>query len=167
MKRPYPYLKDPRAIAEIRKHQWIESEKAGTEIGFGTAAIDWVNKFGQQWEIACAKIDKNVLIENRKYRRFSLESFAVLIQETKRIIVRTINISVQGTLCVVKEQLREGSEVVLQWSSVPDGKSGIEFKGKIFRIWNRHINNGEYELLVKFNEKSQKDIENFRYLLNN
>lgn len=45
----YPFLKDDRALAEIRKHKWIESEKAGREIGFATAAFDWITQYGQAW----------------------------------------------------------------------------------------------------------------------
>jgi hypothetical protein len=45
----YPFLKDELAINEIRKHKWIESEKAGQEIGFATAAVDWINKYGEAW----------------------------------------------------------------------------------------------------------------------
>ena len=45
----YPFLKDELAINEIRKHKWIESEKAGCEIGFATAAHDWISKYGETW----------------------------------------------------------------------------------------------------------------------
>lgn len=34
---------------EIRKHKWIESEKKGRDIGFATAAIDWIKKHGEEW----------------------------------------------------------------------------------------------------------------------
>ncbi len=45
----YPFLRDERALEEIRKHKWIESEKRGQEIGFATAAVEWVGKYGEQW----------------------------------------------------------------------------------------------------------------------
>ncbi len=45
----YPFLKDELAIHEIRKHKWIESEKAGREIGFASAAFDWITKYGESW----------------------------------------------------------------------------------------------------------------------
>ncbi|MCU0651982.1 MAG: PilZ domain-containing protein [Candidatus Omnitrophica bacterium] len=166
MKGSYPYLRDPRSIAEIRKHQWIESEKAGYEIGFGTAAIDWVAKYGRQWEVACAKIDKNVFIENRKFRRFEFESYVALTYENKTIIVRTIDISSLGLLCIAKESLHPEVEVTLQWSFNTDNKSGIIFDGKISRVWPRKNNSQEFELLIKFDEQSRKKIETFYYLLN-
>ena len=45
----YSFLNDTLALEEIRKHKWIESEKAGCEIGFATAAVDWVKKYGEGW----------------------------------------------------------------------------------------------------------------------
>ena len=32
---------------EILKHKWIESEKAGTDIGFEKALLDWILKIGR------------------------------------------------------------------------------------------------------------------------
>lgn len=34
---------------EIMKHKWIESEKAGKDIGFEKALVDWVNKHRNGW----------------------------------------------------------------------------------------------------------------------
>jgi hypothetical protein len=45
----YPFLKDELVLQEIRKHKWIESEKAGREIGFATAAYDWICRHGEDW----------------------------------------------------------------------------------------------------------------------
>jgi hypothetical protein len=35
---------------EILKHKWIESEKAGHDIGFEQALLDWVVKYRSQWK---------------------------------------------------------------------------------------------------------------------
>ena len=35
--------------AEILKHKWIESEKAGKEIGFERALLDWIVKHRSNW----------------------------------------------------------------------------------------------------------------------
>ena len=35
--------------AEILKHKWIESEKAGRDIGFEKALLDWVMKYRSNW----------------------------------------------------------------------------------------------------------------------
>ena len=34
---------------EIMKHKWYESERAGHDIGFEQAMIDWFIKHGSQW----------------------------------------------------------------------------------------------------------------------
>jgi len=34
---------------EILKHKWIESEKAGKDIGFERALLDWVQKYRAGW----------------------------------------------------------------------------------------------------------------------
>lgn len=34
---------------EILKHKWYESEKAGHDIGFTRALIDWTLKFKAKW----------------------------------------------------------------------------------------------------------------------
>lgn len=35
---------------EILKHKWIESEKAGYDIGFEKALIQWVSKYRTNWK---------------------------------------------------------------------------------------------------------------------
>ena len=35
--------------AEILKHKWIESEKAGSDIGFEKALLDWIVKHRSNW----------------------------------------------------------------------------------------------------------------------
>ncbi len=36
--------------AEILKHKWIESEKAGRDIGFEKALLDWIVKYRSNWQ---------------------------------------------------------------------------------------------------------------------
>ena len=42
-------LKNKQAVEEINRHRWIESEKAGHDIGFETASLDWLEKFSTAW----------------------------------------------------------------------------------------------------------------------
>jgi hypothetical protein len=35
---------------EILKHKWIESQKAGYDIGFEKALIEWVSKYRTNWK---------------------------------------------------------------------------------------------------------------------
>lgn len=34
---------------EIMKHKWYESEKAGYDIGFARALMDWIMKYKTDW----------------------------------------------------------------------------------------------------------------------
>lgn len=48
---------------EILKHKWIESEKAGKDIGFEKALLDWIVRHRSNWRerrIKEARIDKAV-----------------------------------------------------------------------------------------------------------
>ena len=40
----------PEVRQEIEKHLWIESEKAGHDIGFDNATNDWIGKFSKGWK---------------------------------------------------------------------------------------------------------------------
>jgi len=42
-------LKDPDILDEINRHKWIESEKAGSDIGFERAAREWINAYSKQY----------------------------------------------------------------------------------------------------------------------
>ena len=42
-------LKNRKVIEEINRHLWIESEKAGFDIGFDKAAEDWLIRFSKAW----------------------------------------------------------------------------------------------------------------------
>jgi hypothetical protein len=37
---------------EILRHKWIESEKAGSDIGFERALLDWIRKHRDYWRSA-------------------------------------------------------------------------------------------------------------------
>ena len=36
---------------EILKHKWIESEKAGFDIGFERALMDWIRNHRENWRV--------------------------------------------------------------------------------------------------------------------
>lgn len=37
---------------EVERHKWLESEKAGRDIGYDAALIDWVMKHKSKWKKA-------------------------------------------------------------------------------------------------------------------
>ncbi len=42
-------LSDRRVVDEINRHRWIESERAGQDIGFEQASTDWLERFSKAW----------------------------------------------------------------------------------------------------------------------
>ena len=42
-------LNNKKVVEEINRHRWIESEKAGRDIGFERASTDWLDRFSQAW----------------------------------------------------------------------------------------------------------------------
>lgn len=42
-------LKNKKVIEEINRHRWIESEKAGHDIGFDRASTEWLENFSKAW----------------------------------------------------------------------------------------------------------------------
>lgn len=42
-------LNNKKVVEEINRHRWIESEKAGRDIGFDRASADWLERFSQAW----------------------------------------------------------------------------------------------------------------------
>ena len=42
-------LNNKKVVEEINRHRWIESEKAGRDIGFERASTDWLERFSQAW----------------------------------------------------------------------------------------------------------------------
>lgn len=46
--RLYNYLH--QQYEEIQKHKWIESEKAGRDIGYDKALLDWLKNHKKNWK---------------------------------------------------------------------------------------------------------------------
>ena len=42
-------LEIKEVVDEINRHLWLESEKAGYDIGFKTASDDWLKKYAKAW----------------------------------------------------------------------------------------------------------------------
>ena len=42
-------LQDKRVIEEINRHLWIESQKAGCNIGIEKATDDWLRLYSEGW----------------------------------------------------------------------------------------------------------------------
>jgi hypothetical protein len=42
-------LKDKDILKEIDRYKWLESEKAGYDIGFDRAAREWINAYSEKY----------------------------------------------------------------------------------------------------------------------
>jgi hypothetical protein len=42
-------LKDREVLGEIERYKWIESEKAGHDIGFEKASREWLDRYAGAW----------------------------------------------------------------------------------------------------------------------
>ena len=117
MKSNYSFLNDTSAIHEIRKHKWIESEKQGREIGFATAAVDWIKKYGQKWQLSRAVHQQgaDLFSEKRQFRRFQ-QKFSLQIRiSDKHIDCQTDNINLLGLACTIPASINthEPAEVTI------------------------------------------------------
>lgn len=160
MKDKYPYLKDPRALAEIRKHKWIESQKAETEVGFASAAVDWVKKYGEEWKKVHAQEYWNgeIFIERRKYRRFKLQGMVKLVKDGISIFAEPIDLSFFGLLCKTSEGLPLGSNIKARMSfKLQQNKKDLECFCRIERVAFMGLN--RYDIFLNFNECCQKKIK--------
>ena len=159
MKDNYPYFKDPRALAEIRKHRWIESQKAGREAGFPSAAVDWIKKYGEKWKRIHAQEYRNeeIFLERRKYRRFKLQGMVQLLRESISIFAKPIDLSFFGLLCRTDEGLSLGSNIKVRMSlELQQSKKDLECFGRIERVVCVGLN--RYDVFLSFNECCQKNI---------
>lgn len=44
-----PYVEFQAELEQIQKLKWIASEKAGRDVGFERALMEWAGKYRQQW----------------------------------------------------------------------------------------------------------------------
>ena len=164
MRDKYPYLRDPMALDEIRKHKWIESQKAGKEIGFATAAVDWVKKYGEQWKRIHIKEykDNQIFIEQRKYRRFELNRTIKFIKNNIHFLAESINLSLFGLLFRTTKYLTIGSALKVDLSFKQNSQKKLLCRGVVKRVFQ--IKSDTYEVFVRFDDYSQREIENWQYL---
>lgn len=162
MKNKYNYFKDPRALAEIRKHKWIESQKKGAEVGFATAAVDWIKSYGEDWEKMHVYEDNSIFIEKRKYRRFNKKFSFEAMKNNVRFLVKNINLSFLGVFFRTTKYLSVGSKLCVSFASKGSDKDVINCYGVIERACE--VNRRQYEVFLKFSEHSQQEIQQWQYV---
>ncbi len=164
MKEAYSFLKDPRALAEIRKHKWLESQKAGREIGFATAAVDWVKNYGEQWKKIHAQEykDNGLFLERRRYRRFKVDCMVELKETNALFSAEAVNISFFGLLFRAADYVYPGSEVNVHLLCEQNDAYALNCKGTIERAFP--VAPQRYELFLRFDNRSQEGLEGWEYL---
>ena len=166
MDKSYSFLRDELALAEIRKHKWIESEKVGCEIGFATAALDWINKHGKKWRNYRLSLEskENIFSEKRQYRRFSHPLPLILKSGHYTIHAKTNNFNLVGLSCTVPHYIPESAsaEVLLSFpkSAESPETEHVQFTSQVQRISStRRINaNLCYEIFLPFNEATRNRL---------
>lgn len=67
-------LENKNVIEEINRHLWIESEKAGYDIGFEKAAQDWLTRFSNDWVKYNMPVDQSQAKKTRTKRTTILKT---------------------------------------------------------------------------------------------
>jgi len=168
MKKRYNYLQDGKAVEEILKHKWIESEKLGRDIGFATAAWDWINKYGQEWkQHHQQKFEQHIqnledLIERRRYRRFKSELSAKVIRDTKEDSIMIKDINCVDICFLSKTELSEQPTLTLKvYSDKSSNPSIFNISLKLTKsvlLENQRTSRLPYLNIARFEEPSQKEI---------
>lgn len=68
-----PYREFQAEREEILKHKWLESEKAGYDIGFERALIDWIIKHRKRWR---REREKQSFLEQIQKKGVNIEVFS-------------------------------------------------------------------------------------------
>ena len=161
MRDTYPYLKDPRVLAEIRRHKWIESQKAQEEIGFASAAIDWIDKYAESWKKAHGEYGagRELFLERRRYRRFKLHGEVSLMDNDISFAVEPLDFSFCGILCRADHRLSQGKSIMTRLSVLShQKKSDLSCRGKVERVVE--VGSKRYDLFLSFDEAGQEIIKN-------
>lgn len=162
MKKEFSFLQDERALYEIRKHKWIESQKAKREIGFATAALDWIKRYGEAWKKAHLKKDRdyNLLLERRKFRRYKKDFDLRLNKDNTCIAAKVKELSFAGLLCYSKEFIPVSQVVLMRFNlqgQRQDDFSCIQCKGIVNRV--EHVSSQGFEIFLRLDETGQRYIE--------
>ncbi len=70
-------------IEEILRHKWLESEKAGRDIGLATSMFDWKAHHYDQWRqaMSCPRVKTRVYLNSRPTTRIHTKRFILPAQE--------------------------------------------------------------------------------------
>lgn len=84
-------LKNPEVIEEIGRHLWLESEKAGHNIGFDRAAEDWFEHYADAWKDYYLPESKPVLKKTTGNKSAKVSSNGAGKIIVKKVVVKAKN----------------------------------------------------------------------------
>ena len=163
----YSFLKDQLALEEIRKHKWIESEKQKKEIGFATAAVDWIKKYGDDWRQFRLKSQTDILAERRNHRRFICQIPVQLKIDEKFIASYADDVNLIGFSCVLPQYISKNSEpesiIDFKGQEKAAPKFQFRFKSRALRIskLNNDSSNLFYKVFFIFDEKIKEFLRTY------
>lgn len=163
MKR-FNYLQHNAAVEEILKHKWIESKKAGRDIGFVSAAMDWIKCHGESWRKSKGFFEiphqeaAGGFDERRRYRRLCV-CWPVKIQRGKKTMVAELKeYNHRGASIVVAGPVAVGDVIVItasQLSSRPH-RGALSVKGRVVR--SSALKKKRYLFTAVFDDDAQRAI---------
>ena len=175
MKDTYSFLLDELALNEIRKHKWLESEKNGREVGFATAALDWIKKHGSAWKRAHLRRTgtASILKEKRRHRRFQ-QRFPLKIEVNNALIeAQTDTVSLMGLSCTVPTYIADNTATTVtirfQDSRTAAPKARFLFNSRIRRVKKEQNADKKqrYNIFLPFSEEVKDFLRAEQNVLNN
>ena len=169
MRNTYSFLKDELALLEIRKHKWIESEKHGCEIGFATAAVDWIKKYGATWRsYRFPAGEKQAFSEKRQHRRFPVQFPVQLSCDRARFLCETTDVSIVGLSCSLPKPLPADAtaDVTILIKDKNKPKSRFQFKSRITRV-DQSLGRKGYHVFLPFTEEVRDYLRTHAEILHN
>ncbi|MFA5059600.1 MAG: PilZ domain-containing protein [Candidatus Omnitrophota bacterium] len=173
MNKKYSFLSDELALIEIRKHKWIESEKQGFEIGFATAACDWVGRYGNDWKKFRLNppAESDLFVEKRRYRRFAYQVPIELKVAETHLTCCAKDINLIGLSCLIPIFVPHDAPVEvsinLQNRDSLMHKSRFQFKSRIVRVSSAKERrpSQDYEIVLSLSEQFRDYLRCNPYLL--
>lgn len=148
----YSFLKDEAVVQEIHRHKWIESEKSGREIGFATAAYDWITKYGKEWmQRHIPPKNNNSFIEKRKHKRFYHQLPILLRINNDYLQTKTADINLIGLSCLISIYVEKNSPIEASLTLPPER---FRFKSRVLRSSSLKTDetNFSYHIFFPFDE---------------
>lgn len=138
---------------EINKHKWLESEKAGKDIGFVAATVDWLHKYSDNWYKYYSEksLQESLFIERRNLRRFKLVAQAKLVSPDGLCLGKVINLSFTGAVCSSANDFPVGSRIRLHITFGKNDKQSLSCIALVERVFFS-AETKRYEIFFKFSE---------------